>query len=796
MEGIMSKLIHSLIENLLQKNGAGLDDVILENLDIETSYDARLTQPNCLSSLFMLDVNKNPKYGFMRVFESYSDYKTRITTAKYTKNVEKLLGREEYKAYEKLYEDVLANIPDEHPAVQLLAFITMAKVSANMSKDSASIEAVVKLEKDLEAYVYLALQKNNPFKTQDEIQNKVLDYVKTYQDAAKYDVYDYLRRVATGNIISVHSNSNYANKNFDDAKAANSLVYIDPFGKQRYLINARDEVPVSLDINGLVKDSGLLNDKGLTGHSRYIQEALWKIRDKVEESAEKKNITLSDDEKFLQTAIAYLILLDKNGVEDPLDIIGISLANPISDIAQFTDKTRLKAIIESARDVAASVDGSVKDSYKTADELAAEAEKVEEARARTMKESKKTEEETEENNAQAEEIARLQAELEELKNKDSKKSVKAKNVPDENKKYIAYVNRNLKYYQTIVRKLIERLGEEATRFAMLEQYYDLNADKYIDEDMTDEEKAQYRSNEKERQKYNKKYKSSEDIEETITKLSVSLLHMSELSKVMSEGIIRGKEKPDSAKIAKELHIAQEQMDAYIEYYAFVKSFSEANKSERSRLTTAHITKYLKEHGDGPLAQTLKFLGTSKIKPSNSNAKAKKAKQKEVVVVEQPAENVQPAEEPIAVKEIPAVPAEEPIAVKEVPAVPAEELSAPVEELAEEVSAETVQDMQAKVDKIINERYGKYLQDTKEAEALYARIKNGEVVDESTINKILDKLKQNLYEADDIFYNPETPDDYEGYLAYKKVTDDITSIAEELLKHTTLQEQTPSDPENQ
>ncbi len=792
----MSKLIHSLIENLLQKNGAGLDDVILENLDIETSYDARLTQPNCLSSLFMLDVNKNPKYGFMRVFESYSDYKTRITTAKYTKNVEKLLGREEYKAYEKLYEDVLANIPDEHPAVQLLAFITMAKVSANMSKDSASIEAVVKLEKDLEAYVYLALQKNNPFKTQDEIQNKVLDYVKTYQDAAKYDVYDYLRRVATGNIISVHSNSNYANKNFDDAKAANSLVYIDPFGKQRYLINARDEVPVSLDINGLVKDSGLLNDKGLTGHSRYIQEALWKIRDKVEESAEKKNITLSDDEKFLQTAIAYLILLDKNGVEDPLDIIGISLANPISDIAQFTDKTRLKAIIESARDVAASVDGSVKDSYKTADELAAEAEKVEEARARTMKESKKTEEETEENNAQAEEIARLQAELEELKNKDSKKSVKAKNVPDENKKYIAYVNRNLKYYQTIVRKLIERLGEEATRFAMLEQYYDLNADKYIDEDMTDEEKAQYRSNEKERQKYNKKYKSSEDIEETITKLSVSLLHMSELSKVMSEGIIRGKEKPDSAKIAKELHIAQEQMDAYIEYYAFVKSFSEANKSERSRLTTAHITKYLKEHGDGPLAQTLKFLGTSKIKPSNSNAKAKKAKQKEVVVVEQPAENVQPAEEPIAVKEIPAVPAEEPIAVKEVPAVPAEELSAPVEELAEEVSAETVQDMQAKVDKIINERYGKYLQDTKEAEALYARIKNGEVVDESTINKILDKLKQNLYEADDIFYNPETPDDYEGYLAYKKVTDDITSIAEELLKHTTLQEQTPSDPENQ
>ena len=794
----MSKLIHSLIENLFQKNGAGLDDVILENLDIETSYDARLTQPNCLSSLFMLDVNKNPKYGFMRVFESYSDYKTRITIAKHTKNVEKLLGREEYKAYEKLYEDVLANIPDEHPAVQLLAFITMAKVSANMSKDSASIEAVVKLEKDLEAYVYLALQKNNPFKTQDEIQNRVLDYVKTYQDIAKYDVYDYLRRVATGNIISVHSNSNYANKNFDDAKAANSLVYIDPFGKQRYLINARDEVPaLSFDINDLVKGSGLLNDEGLTGHSRYIQEALWKIRDKVEANAKEKNITLSDDEMFLQTAIAYLILLDKNGVEDPLDIIGISLANPISDIAQFTDKTRLKAIIESARDVAASVDGSVKDSYKTADELAAEAEKVEEARARTMKESKKTEEETEENNAQAEEIARLQAEIEELK-KGSK--IPAKNVPDENKKYIAYVNRNLKYYQKVVKKLIEKLGEEATRFADLEKYYDLNADKYIDEDMTDKEKAEYESNEKERQKYNKKYKSSEDIEETITRLSVSLLHMSELSKVMSDGIVGGKEKPDSAKIAKELHIAQEQMDAYIEYYAFVKSFSEANKSERSRLTTAHITKYLKEHGDGPLAQTLKFLGTSKIKPSNSKAKTtKKAKPEEVVVVERPAEYVQPAEEPIAVKEIPAVPAEEPIAAEEQPAEnvqPVEEQPVPVEEVVEEVSAETAQDMQAKVDKIINERYGKYLQDTKEAEALYARIKNGEVVDESTINKTLDKLKQNLYEADDIFYSPEIPDDYEGYLAYKKVTDDITSIAEELLKHTTLQEQTPSEPENQ
>ena len=595
----------------------------------------------------------------------------------------------------------------------------------------------------------------------------------------------------------MHSNSNYANKNFDDAKAANSLVYIDPFGKQRYLINARDEVPaLSFDINDLVKGSGLLNDEGLTGHSRYIQEALWKIRDKVEESAEKKNITLSDDEKFLQTAIAYLILLDKNGVEDPLDIIGISLANPISDIAQFTDKTRLKAIIESARDVAASVDGSVKDSYKTADELAAEAEKVEEARARTMKESKKTEEETEENNAQAEEIARLQAELEELKNKDSKKSVKAKNVPDENKKYIAYVNRNLKYYQKVVKKLIEKLGEEATRFAMLEQYYDLNADKYIDEDMTDKEKAEYERNEKERQKYNKKYKSSEDIEETITKLSVSLLHMSELSKVMSEGIIRGKEKPDSAKIAKELHIAQEQMDAYIEYYAFVKSFSEANKSERSRLTTAHITKYLKEHGDGPLAQTLKFLGTSKIKPSNSRAKTKKAVSEPVIVEEQPAEYVQPAEEPVAVEEIPAVPpVEEPVAVEEQPAEivqPVEEQPAPV---VEEV-AETAQDMQAKVDKIINERYGKYLQDTKEAEALYARIKNGEVVDESTINKILDKLKQNLYEADDIFYSPEIPDDYEGYLAYKKVTDDITSIAEKLLEHTTLQEQTPSEPENQ
>ena len=52
----MSKLIKGMINELLINKGKEIDKTILENIDTITTFDPRVLQANCLTSLFMLDV--------------------------------------------------------------------------------------------------------------------------------------------------------------------------------------------------------------------------------------------------------------------------------------------------------------------------------------------------------------------------------------------------------------------------------------------------------------------------------------------------------------------------------------------------------------------------------------------------------------------------------------------------------------------------------------------------------------------------------------------------------------------
>ena len=70
----MSKLINEMIKELLINKGENIDNVIFDNISTIRSFPPKITQANCLTSSFLLDVDKNPKDGFLKICDEQENY--------------------------------------------------------------------------------------------------------------------------------------------------------------------------------------------------------------------------------------------------------------------------------------------------------------------------------------------------------------------------------------------------------------------------------------------------------------------------------------------------------------------------------------------------------------------------------------------------------------------------------------------------------------------------------------------------------------------------------------------------
>lgn len=392
----MSNLIKRMVDNLLNSNGKGFDNVVMNNLQKIYDFDSRIIRPNCLTSLFLLDVNKSPKYAFMKIREDQEGYANKTTRAKVLADaisLEKCFNDKKLKkaknttldnfifgiSFNKdnfkgkygnsLFEGALLhvneNIPNEHFAVQLLSAITEAKTNATKKSD---IEELLAIEERCKPLVYYALKKSCPFKKQSDLQNKVMSYFKNnnqsvftngvdndiYLYTSEGAAYDYFRFLGTANIINTKlADKALINTDYVDVNDKNSLVYIDYAGRQRYLINKNH--PEADDdkyrITDIIKNyCNLIKDGKATQNTKYISKALSLINYIVVDM----NDTKDEQKNFLQTALAFLILMNEENVDDPFDFIGIALANPISDILALsqTNQEELKDLIQKSYIVA------------------------------------------------------------------------------------------------------------------------------------------------------------------------------------------------------------------------------------------------------------------------------------------------------------------------------------------------------------------------------------------------------------------------------------------------------------
>lgn len=374
----MSKLIKAMLNELQNKNGREIDKVILNNIETEYKFDPRIFVPHCLTSRFMENVKRSPRYGFIKDCDDQEQYdnsamrkqlladakalsdgfgdkefqkqhKKSTTLEKFIGAIDSDMAGFDSKFGNDLFRQSLQNIaqkmPKENFTVQLLCAIAEAKVNAVSAKDISMLNMV---EENCKPLVYDNLSHTNTFKTQQEIQDRVLDYFRDSNDKAV----EYFRLLSINNIIKTKLASEiYLNTNVEANNKNNSLMFIDAYGYQRKLIHGEEKDYQDAKITDLVKHSGLRENGKIKNNTRNIQYALMKINDEVN-AFNHENNPIKQKNNFLQSAVAYMALFDKENVEDVYDFIGISLANPISDILAMDNQAEASTLIKNGITVA------------------------------------------------------------------------------------------------------------------------------------------------------------------------------------------------------------------------------------------------------------------------------------------------------------------------------------------------------------------------------------------------------------------------------------------------------------
>lgn len=672
----MSNLIKGMLNELLVNKGKDIDKVILENVDTITTFDPRILQSNCLTSLFMLDVDKNPKEGFIRYCDDQEGYSDKNKRAKILTDalelqhdfhdkgfksrnaenttIDKFIAaiasdQAGFKAkygntlFVKALKDVSKQAPKAHFAVQLLSAITRAKLQA---KDSADFEKLAEIENACKPFVYLALKENNPFKKQMDVQRALLD---TFSGEQRYQAAEYFRCLSIHNIIKTKlANESQLSTNVSDPNDNNSLFYIDLEGFQRALINPDDsEVSTegqTVNADGFVMQSGekitdiikkcAIIDDNLqpTRNSKYIQKVLMMINDKVNEfngQTKRSKKSIQSKENFLQSAIAFLILLDVEGVRDDFDFIGVTIANPVSDILSMMKGSK-------------ELDTLIMNGYKIANRIA-RAELGESLNDRYFKYITAGEAQTEANTTTANAPSNTPAEVgdgaidENIpagtttttdNNDDDKKNGNgSRNKPPRRssagtsvvKKSTNKIKANVEFYRNITKALVAALSKAQAELKQLEE-----KKLAYDEAKAAGQKAKKLTKIQTEKLANlqERFGSADALSATIDDLKAMNSDMVFLADTMIKALRKGEEL-SLDNIKQSMFLSEEQyqknaerIDSYTDYYKFIKAFDNSRK-----VTMADIYTYRDTHKDSTLSKFLVHLPAQRARQNVPQAQA-------------------------------------------------------------------------------------------------------------------------------------------------------------------------------
>ena len=564
----MSKLFNTILTNLFQDKGRGLEEDVVEvfnntNKDVDTYLEYTNPNKSPVSRAFLLDIPKSLKEGFMYNVEQFNnkeheellkDFNTQKEFLKENSKSKGFLKKERNDPFDAFVEMESSKFDfepfktslksvqsDKNTKMSFPAKLVCAVIEAKTSMDLSqeNIDKMYEIEKQLIPYIYAYANKNENT-THLEIQNEIFSYFGLNNNPSKtrnFKARDYLRGLSINYLIKTHS-QNDPIKNTD--VEGNSLeyglktVYLNgELGK--IFIQQDQKVDISEDLKttqliklGQIAEYSSNGQINFIHKSKYLQQALLNIHKKL-----NSNNSISDNNDFLTTAVAYLILAQELQVKDVGDFIGIALADPITEIAKTLSKNEIEKISNKGYDLANII---------SKEELNKEIEKPKTAvLTSTLAENKK------DNN-----------ELANKKNLENfSRSEDKQKCGDTNN----YLVRNFKkFYKLLLPKLIQNMNRS------LEKYKSLQNKKINSERLTLNQKKNYVI-------YQSLYGNIEDMVNLITDMKSIVFDFTNIEKYMLKSLKSGKEFPEiEEKIKKAIGLTDKNLKKFESYYNFIKNY--------------------------------------------------------------------------------------------------------------------------------------------------------------------------------------------------------------------------------
>ena len=619
-----SKLIQGMIDNLLHDQGKGFDRTVIKNLQKSDTLNLRVIAPNCLTSLFLLDRGLSPIDSYVAIMDKQNGYSNSTVKEQALVDAKKLGKKSQLPKFisaiennedgfgdkygNELFVQALKHvenvIPNENFTVQLLSAISEAKMNA---KDDADAKQLLKIEEQCKPIVYYTLNRAIcPFRTQKQIQDQVMKYFATADNGKNLEkACDYFRCLGIANaILSKLSDTSVLNIDYNNTNKKNSsLSYVDVAGIQRFLINSsHPEAEKTEKITDIIKKCKLIDNGEITGQSKYIQKALQRINEKVVANYDSHD----DKTNFLQTALTFLILMDEEKIEDPYDMIGSSIANPVSDILTLMqdNQDELKQLIMNSYRVANSIvksetGKSIHDRYFkeitgdkgiTVDKKPED--KPEEKKDEPIDKDPVVDEKPEEKKDDMDKPTEPNGPTGDGTKKRGGAKIPGKKVSTDKK----YVKTNVKFYETLTAKLIQTIAKDYEKFTAL------NEEKIANNGLKGSKKTQFG-------KLEQLYGSPSKMRELIKKLESMHSNMVFLRKGIETALRDDKEWAISDDEKSQLFLTEEQdknnatkFSIFEAFCTFLKNFDNSQK-----LTLAHMQELREKDPTNPLNKILVYL---------------------------------------------------------------------------------------------------------------------------------------------------------------------------------------------
>ena len=650
-----SKLIQGMIDNLLHDQGKGFDRTVIKNLQKSDTLNLRVIAPNCLTSLFLLDRGLSPIDSYVAIMDKQNGYSNSTVKEQALVDAKKLSKKSQLPKFisaiennedgfgskygNELFVQALKHvenvIPNENFTVQLLSAISEAKMNA---KDDADAKQLLKIEEQCKPIVYYTLNRAIcPFRTQKQIQDQVMKYFATADNGKNLEkACDYFRCLGIANaILSKLSDTSVLSIDYNSTNKKNSsLSYVDVAGIQRFLINSsHPEAEQTEKITDIIKKCKLIDNGEITGQSKYIQKALQRINEKVVANYDSHD----DKTNFLQTALTFLILMDEEEIEDPYDMIGSSIANPVSDILTLMqdNQDELKQLIMNSYRVANSIvksetGKSIHDRYfkeitgdkgitvdkkpedkpeekkdepidkdpvvdekpENNDKKEGDGEKPEEKKDKPIDKDPVVDEKPEEKKDDMDKPTEPNGPTGDGTKKRGGAKIPGKKVSTDKK----HIKTNVKFYETLTAKLVQTIAKDYEKFTAL------NEEKIANNGLKGSKKTQFG-------KLEQLYGSPSKMRELIKKLESMHSNMVFLRKGIEKAVRDNKEWTVSDDEKNQLFLTEEQdknnatkFSIFEAFCTFLKNFDNSQK-----LTLAHMQELREKDPTNPLNKILVYL---------------------------------------------------------------------------------------------------------------------------------------------------------------------------------------------